>query len=61
MMRFDLPDFPSNNGQLRGIVVGTAFEEIREDQHASIDVLAWLEGQQVAVGYVLQMGWKIML
>jgi hypothetical protein len=59
LQRFDLPDFPGNNGQLRGIVVGTAFEEIREGQHASIDVLTWLEGQQVAVGYISQMGWKI--
>ncbi|KAF3043953.1 hypothetical protein E8E12_000350 [Didymella heteroderae] len=59
LQRFDLSDFPSYNGQLKGIVVGTAFEEIREGQHASVDVLSWLGGQQIAVGYILQMGCKI--
>ncbi|KAF9694398.1 hypothetical protein EKO04_007479 [Ascochyta lentis] len=58
LQRFHLPGF-GNNGQFKGIVIGTASEEIREDQRATVDVLAWLEGHQIAVGYISQLGWKI--
>ena len=45
----------SNTGYLKGLVIGTAMNE----KDTTVDVLAWLEGKQMLVGYVSKVGARL--
>ena len=52
-------DISSSNAPTTAIVVGSAVQEIRPYFRATVDVLAWVKGDKVEVGYTAQIGDKV--